>query len=314
MTAGNIRAVPPLLPIVQEMAMATQIPLNEKDHAGVEVKDGSIELAADLAYRRLTMVNVVFYGSPSGDASRWVLIDAGIAGSKGKIKEIADSRFGRNVPPAAVIMTHGHFDHVGALKSLAEEWDVPVYAHPLEHPYLDGTASYPPADPWVGGGLMPLLAPLFPTSPVDVSSRLRPLPQDGSVPGMPGWTWIHTPGHAPGHVSLWREVDRTIIAGDAFITTGQESAYEVAMQTPEMHGPPRYFTPDWQKAGASVRKLARLAPDVVVTGHGHAMKGPRMRAALQKLAQDFERIAVPQDGRYVREPARADDGSVYRKS
>jgi glyoxylase-like metal-dependent hydrolase (beta-lactamase superfamily II) len=71
---------------------------------------------------------------------------------------------------------------------------------------------------------MARLSPLYPRGPVNVSGRLRALPADGSVPGMPGWRWVHTPGHTPGHVSLWRESDRTILAGDAFITTRQESA------------------------------------------------------------------------------------------
>ena len=102
-----------------------------------------------------------------------------------------------------------------------------------------------------------------------------------------------TPGHTPGHISLWRERDRTIIAGDAFITTNQESAYAVAMQDEEMHGPPKYFTPDWSAAKSSVQSLAALEPNIVVTGHGRAMRGPQMLAALQKLAGDFDRIAVP---------------------
>lgn len=76
---------------------------------------------------------------------------------------------------------------------------------------------------------MPLLVPLFPRRPIDVSRWLQRLPEDGSVPQMPGWRWIHTPGHTPGHISFWRERDRTIIAGDAFITTNQESAYAVAV-------------------------------------------------------------------------------------
>ena len=76
---------------------------------------------------------------------------------------------------------------------------------------------------------MPLLAPLFPRRPIDVSRWLQRLPEDGSVPQMPGWRWIHTPGHTPGHISFRRERDRTIIAGDAFITTNQESAYAVAV-------------------------------------------------------------------------------------
>jgi glyoxylase-like metal-dependent hydrolase (beta-lactamase superfamily II) len=47
----------------------------------------------------------------------------------------------REVAPdlAAIIMTHGHFDHVGVLEDLAETWQAPVYAHELERPYLDGT-------------------------------------------------------------------------------------------------------------------------------------------------------------------------------
>lgn len=275
--------------------MTVQIPLDPNDEAGTEGRDGSVEIAPDIAYRRLKIANIVLFGTPAAGAGNWVLIDTGVTGSADTIRALARHRFGENAPPAAIVLTHGHFDHVGALETLADDWNVPVYAHPLEHPYLDGGTSYPPADPWVGGGLMALLSPLYPTSPVDVGSRLRALPEDGSVPAMPGWRWLHTPGHTPGHVSLWREADRTIVAGDAFITTGQESAYEVAVQSPEMHGPPRYFTPDWQEAGRSVRLLAGLDPERVVTGHGKAMQGPNMRAALHRLADDFERIAVPKN-------------------
>lgn len=159
---------------------------------------------------------------------------------------------------------------------------------------------------------MPLLSPLFPRGPIDVSRWLQVLPVDGSVPGMPAWRWVHTPGHTPGHVSFWREADRTIIAGDAFITTRQESAYAVAVQTPEMHGPPMYFTPDWDSARTSVNALAALEPELVVTGHGRAMRGAEMRSALHLLARDFDQIAVPEQGRYVNHPDRPEDGSAYR--
>ena len=159
---------------------------------------------------------------------------------------------------------------------------------------------------------MPLLAPLFPRSPIDVGARLQALPADGSVPGMPGWQWAHTPGHTPGHVSLWRPTDAAMIAGDAFITTNQESAYAIVTQAAEMHGPPTYFTPDWALARQSVVKLAALGPQLVITGHGRAMRGAEMLSALQTLARDFDRIAVPEGGRYVGNPARAADGTAYR--
>jgi len=290
--------------------MAQQIPMHASDVTGEAQDDGTIEVAPDLAYLRLAFVNAVFYGAPG--ARDWVLIDTGIIGMAGRIRRAAAERFGADVPPAAIVPTHAHFDHVGTLEELARSWDVPVYAHPLEMPYLDGSASYPPPDPTVGGGLTALLSPLFPRGPVDVRERLRPLPEDGSVPDMPGWQWLHTPGHSVGQVSLWREADRALIAADTFVTTAQESAYAAVTQEPELHGPPKYFTHDWQAAGASVRCLAALEPELVVTGHGRAMRGAAMREALQTLARDFDRVAVPDHGRYVDAPQRAEDGSAYR--
>ncbi|MBC9205925.1 MBL fold metallo-hydrolase [Roseomonas aerophila] len=296
--------------------MAEQIPLSPDASAIFAALDDNRddlthEISPGLAYRRLALVNVVFVGLPGGGDRGWVLVDAGIPGSKGFIQRAAEARFGAGARPAAIVMTHGHFDHVGVLLDLAEEWDVPVYAHPLEAPYLNGTAAYPPGEPAVGGGLMALMAPLYPRSPVDLGARLRLLPEDGSIPDMPGWRWLHTPGHSVGHVSFWREADRALIAGDAFITTGQESAYAVAVQRAEMHGPPAYFTVDWAASRASVRALAALEPEVVITGHGQAMRGAEMRQALQTLAEEFSRIAVPRRSRYLEHPARAEDRSAY---
>lgn len=289
--------------------MAQQIPVEDQALFGFEVREEAVrELAPDLAYRRLAMVNVVFSGRHDGD---WVLIDAGLPGTASMITHSATARFGADRPPAAIVLTHGHFDHVGTLRTLAERWNVPVYAHPEEHPYLNGSSAYPKPDPHVGGGIMSRLAPLFPRGPLDISTWLHALPEDGTIPFMPEWRWIHTPGHSVGHVSLWREADRSLIAGDAFITTAQESAYAVATQEPELHGPPMYFTADWLKAAVSVRNLAALEPEVVVTGHGHAMRGPAMRAALHRLATEFEQVAVPADGAYVDRPATVEDGTAY---
>jgi glyoxylase-like metal-dependent hydrolase (beta-lactamase superfamily II) len=75
---------------------------------------------------------------PEAPTPDWVLVDAGLPGSAGTIRRHAAEIFGSEARPAAIILTHGHFDHVGALLTLATEWDVPVYAHPLELPYLTG--------------------------------------------------------------------------------------------------------------------------------------------------------------------------------
>ena len=270
----------------------------ETDHKAVHV------IAPDLAYKRLGIVNVIFYGLPG--QPDWILIDAGLPGTAGVIRHAAEERFGQGAKPKAIILTHGHFDHVGALSELAEGWDVPIYAHGLEQPYLNGTSAYPPPDPSVGGGLMARMSGLYPKGPTDVSRWLELLPESGNVPEMSGWQWLHTPGHSPGHVSLWREADRTLIAGDAFVTTKAESAYATAVQKPELHGPPMYFTQDWIAAESSVKKLAGLEPELTVTGHGPALQGAALSEGLHNLATNFRQLAVPAHGRYVDAPAQAD--------
>jgi len=269
------------------------------------------ELTRDVARLRIGFVNVYFVGLPraSADATPWALVDAGLAMGAAQILEVAAARFGENSRPAAIILTHGHFDHVGALQPLLAMWDVPVYAHTLELPFLTGRADYPPPDPTVGGGMMARLSPLFPERGIDLGERVKPLPS-GSIPGMPGWNWVHTPGHSPGHVSLFRQVDRLMIAGDAVTTTKQESVWSVMTQKQELSGPPSYFTIDWERARRSVATIASLKPLIVATGHGQPMRGDSVPAALADLARDFDRRAKPKRGRYVTTPAETDETGV----
>ena len=171
-------------------------------------------IAPGLSGLKITFVNV--FGLRHEDGS-WTLIDTALAFSAGRIKSWAERTFGR--PPNAIVLTHGHFDHAGAAKDLAEQWDVPVYAHTLEFPYLTGDKEYPAPDWKAGGGLMPLMSPTLPRGPIDVGPRLEALPGEGtelSLAEMPGWKLIHTPGHTPGHVSFFRESDGTLLVGDAF--------------------------------------------------------------------------------------------------
>jgi hypothetical protein len=74
-----------------------------------------------------------------------------------------------------------------------------------------------------------------------------------------------------------------------------------------------YFTTDFEAAKASVQMLAKLEPELAVTGHGRAMHGPEMRTALHLLAENFDYCAVPKHGRYVNAPARLADGTAYRQ-
>lgn len=249
-------------------------------------------IAPGLHGLKIAFVNV--FGVEHDDGT-WTLVDTSLPHTGSKVQRWAEETFGK--APNAIVLTHGHFDHAGSAKTLAEEWNVPIYAHLLEFPYLTGELAYAPPNWAAGGGSMPLLSPMLPREPINVGERLRPLPMEGSdltLAELPGWRLLHTPGHTPGHVSFYRESDRTLIVGDAFCTTKPESFFQANFsQKPELHGPPAYFTSNWVAAQESVRKLAALAPATVATGHGKPLSGEGVAGELVRLADAFERIAVP---------------------
>ena len=255
------------------------------------------EVLPDLYSHTVQIVNISLVGLPG--TNDFVLVDAGMPHSANEIFSVIEERFGTDSRPKAIILTHGHFDHVGAIIELVQRWDVPVYAHELEMPFLTGKTSYPEPDPTVEGGTIAKMSPMFPINPINLGNHVLPLPADGSVPHMPGFRWIHTPGHSPGHVSLFREEDRALIAGDAFVTVKQEYLYKVLTQEQEISGPPRYLTPDWTAARESVGKLEALKPSIAVTGHGLPMAGSLLTDSLRKLVEEFDQIAMPDYGKFV---------------
>lgn len=252
-------------------------------------------VADDVVGFTVQIANVCFVGTPE----HWVLVDAGMPESAKMIIEAAENRFGPGARPRCIILTHGHFDHVGALVDLVEFWRVPVYAHELEIPYLTGQLNYPEPDTTAEGGMVTKISSIFPNTGINLGDKVSPLPPDGSVPELPEWKWLHTPGHSPGHISLFRERDRVVIAGDAFVTVKEDSMYKVIIQEPEVHGPARYLTPDWEAARRSVKRLASLKPAAAITGHGRPMAGERLAQGLARLVSEFDRVAVPDYGRFV---------------
>lgn len=259
------------------------------------------EIAPGVWSMKIVFVNI--YMITTGP-EEWILVDAGIKGSAGKIIAAAEELFGEDLPPAAIILTHGHFDHTGALKDLLKKWPVEVYAHPLELPYLTGLSSYPPPDPTAGGGLMSFFSFLYPKKPIDLGGHIHPVHKDGTLPYTSEWIYIHTPGHAPGHISLYRPDDKVLIAGDAFVTIKSESLLSVITQKKELSGPPKYFTSNWIAAALSVKKLRDLKPEIAGTGHGPAMQGEELTQGLGNLVNDFKHLAIPEHGRYSNEPAK----------
>ncbi len=163
------------------------------------------QVTQDIILLRFPLVNACLVGNPGINNNEWALVGAGMAHTGKDILQTAEGRFGKGSQPKAIILTHGHFDHVGAIMELINAWNTQVYAHELEMPYLTGQQDYPPADPSVDDGLIAKISPTFPHKGMNLGNRVQPLPGDGGVPGMFGWRWVHTPGHSPGHISLFRE-------------------------------------------------------------------------------------------------------------
>ena len=255
------------------------------------------EVTPDVAYYTNQIVNLIMIGQPGGS---WVLVDAGMPKSGDEIIKVAEERFGVDNPPSAIVLTHGHFDHVGSIVDLILEWNVPVYAHPMEFPFLTGEQAYPEPDTSVEGGMLAKISSFYPNEPVNIQEALQMLPPDGTVPNLPGWEWIHVPGHSPGQVAFFRKEDRLLISGDAFVTVQQDSMYKVLVQKKELCGPPVYLTTNWEEAYQSVKRLAGLDPNTAITGHGTAMEGEELRAGLDALVTNWNEVAVPEHGKWVR--------------
>ncbi len=214
------------------------------------------EVTPGVARLKTLMANIYLVGSPGGP---WVLVDTGTPGNAARIRRAAEQRFGADARPSAILLTHGHRDHAGSARELAEAWDVPIYAHRLERPFLTGKAAYPPKEP-LAGGAFAFFSRFFPGGPVEIGDRLHDLPEGGEVPGLIGWRWHFTPGHAPGHVAFFQRYESTLLAGDACVTMDLDSAMGILTEEPRISRPPSPYTYDWDQAAGFAGTAGRSAP------------------------------------------------------
>ena len=183
-----------------------------------------------------------------------VLVDAGTPWNGGRLLR---SLVG--FPVRTHVITHAHVDHAGATRKVAAELRVPVWVGAGDA--RDVETGRPPVALHGAAGSIAARLGRFPGASVD--RRL----QEGDEVG-PGFVVLDTPGHSPGHISLWRASDRTLVCGDVINTM------HLVTTTPGIQEPPAPFTIDPARNRASIRRIAELEPQLVLAGHGPPLRDP----------------------------------------
>ena len=180
-----------------------------------------------------------------------VLVDTGIKQSAGKIAGMLE---GRSI--SAIALTHAHGDHAGGMKRLAAQLGVPVWCGAADREAAEtGKPVLSPGLKRPGLSVIANGAGGFDGAPI-----ARVLAEGDALSA--GFTVLDTPGHSPGHISFWRESDRTLICGDVFFNM------HLLTTVPGLREPPDLLTIDPAQNRDSERKLAALEPHTVGFGHG----------------------------------------------
>ncbi len=213
------------------------------------------------------------------EGAELVLVDCGYAGFL-PLLEAAARPHGLSLRAlTGVIVTHHDVDHLGGLAELKAAYPrIKVYASAIEEPYVIGRAKslrlqqaerlYPSLPEAQRPGALAFQQLLRQVQPVPVDYAFA---GDEAPPFMPGIRVLHTPGHTPGHLSLYVPNRRLLVAADALVYEAGE--FEIAN--------PQY-TLDLPAAVASVRKLQGLDANTVVCYHGGVAEGD-IAAKLQRL-------------------------------
>ncbi len=161
-------------------------------------------------------------------------------GTLPRIEKATAELVGHDTVPAAIVLTHDHPDHAGAARALAERWACRVFVHPAELAIARGNfpAMWRHAGPLDRYVILPAISALGPRRRDSMLERnsltsvIEVLGPDGGVPCLPGWRWVHTPGHTPGHVSFYRAADGVLISGDALDHAPSQCARGDGMGSP----------------------------------------------------------------------------------
>lgn len=203
-----------------------------------------MEIAKGIEMLQLEFQEFVIHPILLWDDEMAVLIDTGFPGQIEDI-QVEMEKVGVSFDKLkVVILTHQDIDHIGSLPELLQRCrsNIKVYAHELDKPYIEGD--------------LPLL------KDGNVENRPKGKVSDTMIDGQElpycgGILILHTPGHTPGHISLYLKQSKILVAGD--------SMYSVNGMLGGIHAP---TTINIKEAQQSLKKYLNLDIESVVCYHG----------------------------------------------
>ncbi len=202
------------------------------------------------------------------DPDGLTLIDTGLPGSDKKILRYIAQRGFAPSDLKRIILTHSDVDHVGGLAALKRASGARVYASSIEAAAIArGEPSRQIRPSRFGRRLfMSLVRRFFRPAPIKADEVLV---EGQSLPVLGGLQVLSTPGHTPGHISLYSPSTGILFAGDSIVSRDTGLVGSIPANTW-----------DQGQAAASVRKQTALRPNVVCSGHG-----PVVKDAAEKMPQ-----------------------------
>jgi glyoxylase-like metal-dependent hydrolase (beta-lactamase superfamily II) len=243
---------------------------------GVEMLELQVEAFGNRAILNPTLV---------WDDETAILIDAGLPGELKQIRA-AMSRAGVSFEKLkAVILTHQDIDHIGSLPEILQESNgrIEVYAHELDKPYIEGAMPLIKFNPSSMAGLLQSLPEeerrkVLAACENPPKAKVDKTLADGhELPYCGGIEVIYTPGHTPGHISLYLKQSKTLVAGDSMIVWDGI-----------LRGPVQQTTPDMETALRSLEKFLDFDIESVICYHGGLWSG-NVKDQLQNLVGQVDK-------------------------